>query len=189
MEKQFHVAELKAAPDDEYDGTFVLNEESEDRVGDVIVADGWDLKDFRKNSPALWGHDPDKLIGRWDNVRVEGKRLLGQLKLASTPMAQMAKTLIQEGILKAVSVGFAPKEYEPRKNGGYLIKKASLMEVSLVSVPAHPNALLLSKQLGLTAGDRRAVFGSSSKKDQSMHKLAAAKRDLAEIRKYLESYP
>ena len=159
MNKHFRVAQIKAASG-ATDGTFVLNEESEDRVGDVIEVAGWQLDNFQKNAPALWNHDSSKLVGQWENVKVVGKQLIGDLRLASTSLGKMAKTLIDEGILKAVSVGFLPLEYEPldKDSDGYLIKSAELLEVSLVSVPAHPNALLLSKHLGLTAADRRAVF-------------------------------
>ena len=108
-------ATLKRAATTRHDGLFVLNEESPDRLGDVIEVSGWDLRQFAANPVALYQHDVERPIGRWDNVRVEGKRLLGELHLASTALARMAKTLIDEGVLRAVSVGFVPKESEPLK--------------------------------------------------------------------------
>ena len=44
---------------------FVLSDETPDRMGDVIMADGWDLTDFRKNPIALFGHQsslPDRQV-------------------------------------------------------------------------------------------------------------------------------
>ena len=35
---------------------FVLSDESVDRMGDIISAAGWDLKNFQKNPIALFGH-------------------------------------------------------------------------------------------------------------------------------------
>ena len=148
--------------------TFVLNEESPDRMGDIIEVAGWNLRNFKRNPIALWGHDQEKIVGRWHNIRVEGKQLLADLQLAGTRLGQMAAQLIDEGILKAVSVGFLPIEYDPidkdEPYGAWRIKAAELLETSLVSVPAHPNALLLSKRLGLSDAERRLIFESRGSK-------------------------
>lgn len=128
---------------------FVLSDESVDRMGDVIRADGWDLAAFRKNPIALMGHSHEQILGVWENVRVEGKKLLGRLKLAkpgTSPLIDTVRSLIEQRILKAVSVGFQPIEAEPRKSGGgYDFIKSALHEVSVVSVPANPNALAIAK--------------------------------------------
>jgi phage head maturation protease len=90
---------------------------------------------------------------------------MGDLKLGSTRLAEMARQLIADGIMKAVSVGFRVLDHEPVDEkdpyGAWLIKSAELYEVSLVSVPAHPNALMISKSLGLSPEERRLVFASS----------------------------
>lgn len=130
---------------------FVLSDESVDRMGDVIYADGWDLKDFQKNPVALFGHDHAKPIGVWKNVRVEGKKLLGKLQLAvegTSAEIDTIRKLVEQRILKAVSVGFSPIEYNQRSDGGYNFIKQSLHETSLVSVPANANALAIAKSLG-----------------------------------------
>ena len=58
---------------------FVLSHESDDRMGDIIRQDGWDLKNFQKNPVMLWAHDSRGIppIGKWAKVRVEGKSLVG----------------------------------------------------------------------------------------------------------------
>lgn len=144
--------------------SFVLSNETVDRVGDIVRADGWDLRAFKANPLALWQHDANQPIGTWQNVRVENKQLLGELKLASVPMGQLAQTLIDEGVLRAVSVGFQVKDYKPINEkepyGGWDIKKAELFEVSLVSVPANASALLIAKRLGLSAEQRELIFAT-----------------------------
>lgn len=133
---------------------FVLSEESVDMMGDVIRADGWQLKNFKKNPIALMGHNHKDILGVWTHVRVEGKKLIGRLKLAEEGTSELIDTvrkLVEQRILKAVSVGFMPKEGEPRdKNdpwGGYEFTKSILYEVSLVAVPANPNALAIAKAI------------------------------------------
>lgn len=171
MKTRTIVATLQKATNGNAVGTFVLSEESPDRMGDIIEVEGWDFSNFKKNPIALWQHDHDKPIGSWRNIRVKGKQLLGDLYLGSTRLADMAQQLIEDGILKAVSVGFVPVEHEPldeeKPYGGWRIKASELLEVSLVSVPAHPQALLLSKSLGLSPEERRMIFSSKSKKEEA----------------------
>lgn len=157
-------ASITKAASASYDGTFVLSDESLDRTGDIIRVDGWQLAAFKKNPIALWQHDSYNPIGSWKNIRIEGKRLIGDLKLATTALANTARTLISEGVLKAVSVGLRVLEYEPiderEPYGGWEIKKSELMEVSLVSVPANQNALLISKRFNLSEVERKLIFAT-----------------------------
>jgi len=145
---------------------FVMSEESIDRLGDIIMADGWDLKDFKKNPIALWGHDHKSPIGVWENVRIVGKQLMGKLRFAAAGTSREIDTLrslVEQRIIKAVSVGFRPVEYEEMKDAtghwvGYRFKKQALHETSLVSVPAHPNALAVAKSFGLSANELKTLL-------------------------------
>lgn len=150
--------------------TFILSDESVDRMGDVIRAAGWQLDAFKSNPIALFGHSHDKILGVWTDVKVIGKQLVGTLKLASPGTSELVDTtrkLIEQRILKAVSVGFQPIEATPRKSGeGYDYTKSALHEVSLVSVPANPNALAIAKCLSPeTAGILFAKSGTSGSDD------------------------
>lgn len=151
---------------------FIMSDETVDRMGDIIEARGWNLQAFKSNPIALFGHDHDKVIGTWDKVRVEGKRLIGKLKLAARGTSQLVDemhALIEQRILKAVSVGFQPEDYEEIKDkdgkwtGGYRFLKQSLLECSLVSVPANPSALSLAKSLEISDATRRLVFEPEEK--------------------------
>tara|TARA_R110000868_G_scaffold90497_1_gene251156 strand:+ start:46 stop:624 length:579 start_codon:yes stop_codon:yes gene_type:complete len=129
---------------------FVLSDESVDRMGDVIRADGWDLRQFKANPIALFGHSHDQILGVWENVRIEGKKLMGSLRLAkpgTSPLIDTVRSLLEQKILKSVSVGFQPIEATPRKSGGYDFTKSALHEVSVVAVPANPNAVAVAKAL------------------------------------------
>ena len=123
---------------------FVLSDETPDRMDDIIVSDGWDLAAFKKNPIALFNHKADFPIGRWSGLRVNEKQLRGHLELApagTSPRIDEIRRLIDAGILKAVSVGFKPLESKKReKADGYRFTRCELVETSLVSVPANPNA-------------------------------------------------
>lgn len=182
---------FKAGRQDKEDPfTFVLSDESVDRMGDVIRADGWSLKQFKANPVALFGHDHSKIVGVWTNVKVVGKRLMGTLKLADPGTSELVDTtrkLIEQKILKAVSVGFQPIEAKPRKSGeGMDFIKSALHEVSLVSVPANPNALAIAKCLSPDVAD--VLFAQPSIKDcndgtgQSTHTLTTPNLEVARER-------
>ena len=148
------------------DLTFVLSDATVDRYGDVIEAEGWDLRWFKRNPIALFGHSGDFPIGTWEDVRVEGGKLIGKLKLAAegtSPRIDELRRLVQQKILKAVSVGFKPVESEPMgQRGGVRYLKQELLETSLVSVPANPAALAVAKSLHLSPDTIRMAFGEQA---------------------------
>ncbi len=151
---------------------FVMSDETPDRMDDIIMSDGWDLEHFKKNPIALFGHRSDFPIGKWSNLRVDNKQLKGKLELAPAGTSERIdeiRKLIEAGILKAVSVGFRPKEHTQldSKNpfSGLRFTKQELVETSLVSVPANPNALAIAKSLKISPATIDVVFAEQGKKD------------------------
>ena len=139
--------------------SFVFSDESVDRYGDVIKANGWKLDNFNANPIALFGHDSgsvENIIGRAKNVRVEGSRLVGDIEFMDAgvnPKADAVYQMIKSGFLKTVSVGFAPIDWEPTKDkarpGGVDFKTQELLEISVVPIPANPNAVHMAKAAGI----------------------------------------
>src|SRR5580765_5008258 len=150
---------------------FVLSDETPDRMDDVIMADAWDLASFQKNPIALFNHNSNAPIGKWANVRVVDKQLRGHLELApagTSDRIDEIRKLIDAGILRAVSVGFRPKESKPRPEAGQglFFTKAELVETSLVSVPANPNALAIAKSLKISPVTLDLVFAGEGKENE-----------------------
>src|SRR5262245_16602724 len=112
---------------------FVLSDDSKDRMGDIIEQDGWQLDNFKRNPVALFGHDSRTPIGRWSDVAVKGNRLLGRLHLAAAGTSQRIdelRSLVEQGILRAVSVGFRAIEHAMIDEGrGMRFIKQELLEV------------------------------------------------------------
>ncbi len=146
---------------------FILSDATPDRYGDVIEAASWDLANFKNNPVALFNHNPDFPIGKWVNLRVINGQLRGFLQLAPKGISARIDEiigLIEAGILKAVSVGFLPKEFESIGKGhGSRYLKSELVETSLVSIPANPNALAVAKSLGVSPETLDVVFGKDAK--------------------------
>lgn len=149
--------------------TFVLSDATVDRYGDTIDPHGWDLSDFRNNPIALFGHDGMFPVGKWANVRVEKDQLLADLipaQKGTSARIDEIVSLVEQDILRTVSVGFKPIEYEPRKGGGINYKKQSLLECSVVGVPANPAALAVAKSLHVSPETIRMAFGEHAEGGQ-----------------------
>lgn len=145
---------------------FILSDATVDRYGDTIDAEGWVLDNFSKNPIALFNHQSSFPIGKWSNLRVEDNALRGHLTMApkgTSSRHDELRSLIDAKILRAVSVGFIPLSSTARKDDhGYFIGenyvKQELIETSLVSVPANPNALAVAKSLRISDDTMDAVF-------------------------------
>ena len=142
--------------------TAKISTTSIDRDGEVLLPSGIDLKDFRKNPVVLLNHDQGGLpVGRALSVKRQSDGIVAEVQFAERPAGHPSSVewipdtvfnLFQQGILKAFSVGFIPLEArEPsdkdlNKFGGdvrNVISKWSLLEFSVVNVPANQDALVM----------------------------------------------
>lgn len=146
LQKSFPVTIEKADRAD-FDARFIMSAGSPDRVRDTIEPSAYKSNLGRKLI-ALWQHDADRPIGYWENLRVEADKLIGDIKFASTNLAQMVKTLINDGVPMGASIGFTGKG-EANKQGGIHFKELNLLECSVVSIPAHPRAMQIAKSFGI----------------------------------------
>lgn len=127
--------------------TFVISDESTDRQGEVIKQDGWDFKNYLANPVVLFGHDSyDLPIGKTVNIEVADGQTLATIEFATAiyEKAAIVFNMVKAGILNTVSVGFINRE-----NEGDVLTKNELLEISVVPVPANPNAIVLAAKDGL----------------------------------------
>ena len=163
------------------DMEFILSDATPDRYGDIIVAEGFDLTNFKKNPVALFNHSAGFPIGTWEDLRVVKGALRGHLRLAPEGISSRIdeiRKLVQAGILKAVSVGFTDIESEPlgmtktpmgMMPSGNRYTKSELVECSVVSVGANPNALAIAKSLRISDDTLAEVFaGYGDQKDDQI---------------------
>lgn len=127
--------------------SFIASTAAVDRQGEVIDPKGWDVTAYMKNPVILWAHNYHELpVGKAVSVTGDEKELRVEGEFADdemNPKAGQVRRLYEKGFLSAVSVGFIPKE-----RNGNIITKAELLEISVVPVPANPEALSLMKTLG-----------------------------------------
>jgi HK97 family phage prohead protease len=133
-----------------------------DRDGEVLLPSGIDLKDFRKNPVVLLNHDQGGLpVGRAVSVKRSSDGIIAEVQFAERPAGHPSSVewipdtvfnLFQQGILKAFSVGFIPLEMREPSDKDYkkfgddvrnIVSKWSLLEFSVVNVPANQDALVM----------------------------------------------
>lgn len=85
--------------------------------------------------PLCWSHDTNVVIGVVENIRLAGQKLRGVLRFGNSSRAQEVWQDVREGILKNLSVGYRVDETE-KTNVGYKVSRWTLLEVSLVGIPA-----------------------------------------------------
>src|SRR5215467_9374468 len=173
MELRLKTNAAPAPGDDPH--VFVMSDASVDRMGDIIEQDGWMLDNFKRNPVALFGHSSGFPIGKWADVAIKGGKLTGRLELMPPASERLREihAAIDAGVLRAVSVGFHPLEMEPledSKVGGLRFTKQELVECSLVSVPANPNALSVARSIGISRDTQRLIFGELALDDQTVRR-------------------
>lgn len=143
---------------------FVGSTEGKDREGDIIMADGWKLANYKKNPVFMWVHNyTDPPIGKAIKVWAKDGQLRFHIQFAEQHEYDFADTvykLYKGGYLRASSVGFIPIKSEPMETKEddedmmfghrptrYL--QQELLELSGCPVPANPEALAEAKAKGL----------------------------------------
>jgi HK97 family phage prohead protease len=144
---------------------FVASTSTIDRADDIVEQD-WDLEHFRKNPVILWAHDSRSMpVGRAVGVEVvDGRLMCSVVWDEAHEVGKQVARQVREGFLSAVSVGFYPgmqvprrslPEGDPRKaDYGYILSKNKLIEISVVPVPANPQALVVSRSLAQSFAPR-----------------------------------
>jgi HK97 family phage major capsid protein/HK97 family phage prohead protease len=124
----------------------VISDETPDRVGDVIVATGIKLENYRNNPIVLWNHDPMCPIGT-ASVFAKGSRVEAVITFVAEGVSKIADEvyqLVKAGVVSGLSIGYSSGIFEFLANGvKYLTSE--LLEISFVSVPCNPQALVTEK--------------------------------------------
>lgn len=136
--------------------TFVASDATRDTYGTVLLPEGWQLERFNKNPVIFYQHDqfsydPDAIIGK-GRAYVEDGKLMVDIEFEPEGQNKKADKVwkkLQFGTLNAVSVGFLAlagewgkgDEGPGQRNETYYYTSMELLEVSVVAIPANPNAL------------------------------------------------
>jgi HK97 family phage prohead protease len=125
-----------------------------DYGGDVVEAGAFKsaLKRGASMPKMLWQHNPSQIIGVWEGLEDDsmGLRAKGRL-LTKIQKGQEALVLLEAGAIDGLSIGYRVMEHDYQstpKGTVRRIKSADLLEISVVTFPMNPKALVTDvKQL------------------------------------------
>jgi len=186
---------LRAYDEEQRSATFVASSDAIDSFGER-VEQSWNLTRYLANPVVLFGHNSRELpIGRAEAVAVgPDGNLQVRVHFASekaNPLAEKVWQSIKEKTLRAVSVGFVPGKVRTEKQGDrnvYILSDNELHEISVVPIPANPEALAKMKAKAIAAAGRdnseAAPRGEETAMgDDTKAALEAKERSLAEAHK------
>ncbi|MDR0406977.1 MAG: HK97 family phage prohead protease [Holosporales bacterium] len=119
-----------------------------DADGDILTHGAFEkcLKDQAKTGKTpklLWQHDATQPIGIWHEIREDSYGLFVRGKiLLDLEKGREAYTLLKNGALEGLSIGFYPIKSRPTSehNARRFLEEVTLLEISLVTFAANPLA-------------------------------------------------
>ena len=157
------------------ENTFVVSDESINSYGYIVITEGIDTTAFERNPIMLYMHERKTVVGRWENIRKDGKKLLADAVFdESTELGRTVKTQVENGFLRSASIGVDIIETK-EIDGVNIVTKSVLYEISIVDIPANKNALKLYKKGGL---QRLALAITEKTEDPKTKALETSIEDL-----------
>lgn len=135
--------------------TFILSDETTNSYGFKVITAGIDMTRFQKNPVMFYNHNRELgVIGRWENLRIEGTRLLADPLFDDTDeLGIKIRSKVEKGFIKSASVGIEIIEAE-----GEVVTKCILHECSVVDIPSNQNALTLYDKSSNKVNDPRSFL-------------------------------
>ncbi len=144
MDYKFAELELKREPDDHgvvegYASVFNVVDAGRDRVSPGAFRDSLS----NRMPKMLWQHNPEEPIGVWDEVREDEKGLLVRGRLSKdVTKGREAMALLRMGAIDGLSIGYKTIEADGEGAGVRNLTKVALYEVSFVTIPMLPDAIV-----------------------------------------------
>lgn len=149
---QKSVKEIIDGENKSYEIEWYASTKDKDRMNDVVEPTAFEetLKQYMTNPIVLLQHDMDKPIGNVIEASIDDKGL--SIKAKITEDTDWVFSKLKNGVLRTFSIWYSVKDYETIENVDAewkysytnVIKALELFEISLVSVPANPFALVKS---------------------------------------------
>jgi hypothetical protein len=130
--------------------TFILSDETVNRYGFVVRTAGIDLDTFKANPVMLYNHsnegEPEDVIGKWDNIRVEGTRLLADADIDQEEEHSLkVSRKVEKGYINGASINlnFKYDDVIMDEAGVPIVTKCTIAEASICAIPGNSGAVRL----------------------------------------------
>jgi HK97 family phage prohead protease len=193
--------EFKSVSIDDYSIEMIGSTPAIDRDGESISVEGWDLKNFKTNPVVLLNHNYHELpVAKAETVKVKDGKLVFKIVFPKDGVYGVADTvrrLYKDGFMNASSIGFKPSEWidgnGDKKKPLRTYTKQELLEISLVTVPSNPEALVSAKGLYKSAIEKNIVTQEEIqaiedffKEETPNQEIETLKEEIKEIKKLID---
>jgi HK97 family phage prohead protease len=146
-----------------------ITTETIDRDGEVLISQGMDASEYEKNPVVFYNHDYAQPIGKIIDLRRSTGKIDASIEFAQRPegfngsyFPEFVESLVDQGIVKGISVGFVPlpggvrkaSKEDSEKYGDtvrQVYSKWKLLEVSVAPLPANATALISAVRKGVVS--------------------------------------
>lgn len=161
---------------------FVASTDAVDSYDEIVEQD-WRLERYRSNPIVLYGHNSYSRTPIGKSIRTDvvttatgRKQLECTIQFAKTASAEEIWQLVKDEVLRAVSVGFVPGEYRLEKRNGqdvYVCSNNELYEISVVPIPANPEALAKMRARARAEFDEKSGHEGHQETDMTLEQALA----------------
>lgn len=125
---------------------FILNDETKkNQYGFRVRNSGLQLSRFESNPVMLDSHNTKKVIGRWEEIQIEGHLLTAVAVFdMDDPEAAIIAGKVEREFVKGASLGLDPYTMNNFVQGfddTYDLVESEILEASIVSIPNNANAI------------------------------------------------
>jgi HK97 family phage major capsid protein/HK97 family phage prohead protease len=136
-----------------------------------------DLSRAADGLPVLLYHDQTRPVGLAESVRIENRRLKASIRFFNTVDGDSALQLVREGLLN-VSIGYQIDTMEQTAPGEFTATRWTLLETSIVSVPAD-QTVGVSRSLKLNYSGA-SKMENETLENETLHLSRSQRRGAAE---------
>ena len=117
-----------------------------DYENDTVIKGAFTKSIAEKTPVMLWNHNTAEPIGIWTTVKEDDKGLYveGKLLINEVARAKEVYSLLKEGAVSGLSIGYSVNDYSYDEKGIRQLKDVTLHEISLVSIPCNDEARIIS---------------------------------------------
>jgi len=199
MEHKTLKLEVKAEDDNTFTG--FASTPDLDQGGDVVAKGAFARTIAQRGGKIkmLWAHKSDAMpVGTYTKVEEREGGLYVEGKVSDTSAGRDVMTLLRDGAIDSMSIGFIPKEADYNEDGVRVIKDLDLFEVSLVNFPMNEMAMITSvksldvreiervlREAGLSRSQAKAIAGAGVKR---LREAGTEEDELAEMKAALDKF-
>jgi len=200
MDRQFKILPIEGGKITQENGAVFLEgyantKNQADRYGDIPAVYKtkrdyvYDLKEYLKNPVLLVDHvnAVDHVAGSMTEIREDGKGLYFKAKFSASdyPVVEHARRIYTEGHAKGISI--AGRFHYENPDAPNQLTLAEIYEISLVAVPADPDALAEAVSKALKSlSESQKDGGNKMEATQASGNAPDVNGSIAELRKTLE---